>query len=112
MPKTNETVSKACAPADELRLIIGTDTSRRGIELIFDALQNEHLNRCVLLFLRESAVPVARAAYCRRFAYVLLERLLCTIFAHPGARLNLKLEDVVRKLHRHSPRVLAARAAT
>jgi sorting nexin-13 len=64
---------------DELRLFIGNETSRTGIELIFDALQNPHLNR--------------------RLTYVLLERLLSTVFP------NNRFGRVLPLLHSKSPRV-------
>lgn len=63
---------------DELRLILGTETTYSGIATICSALQNRHLNR--------------------RLLYVLLERLLITIFP------NNRFESIFSQLHAKSPR--------
>jgi len=67
---------------DELRLMLGSEASREGITLMFDTLQNEHLNR--------------------RLVYVLLERLFSTVFA------DNDFESVWPRLHAKSPRCQAA----
>jgi len=63
---------------DELRLFIGDETSREGVSLVFEALQNPRLNR--------------------RLCYVLVERLLRNMF--PGNN----FDQVLTKLHSKSPR--------
>ncbi|PIO66587.1 sorting nexin [Teladorsagia circumcincta] len=63
---------------DELRLILGADTTYTGINTISNALQNKQLNR--------------------RLLYVLLERLLITIFP------NNRLDKIFARLHSKSPR--------
>ncbi|VDL80632.1 unnamed protein product [Nippostrongylus brasiliensis] len=63
---------------DELRLILGADTTYTGINTISSALQNKQLNR--------------------RLLYVLLERLLLTIFP------NNRLDKIFARLHSKSPR--------
>ena len=68
---------------DELRLMIGSDASREGIQLMFDTLQNEHLNR--------------------RLVYVLLERLLSTVFP------DNYFDTIWPRLHAKSPRCQAAK---
>jgi sorting nexin-13 len=68
---------------DELRLFIGNETSRAGTELIFEALQNTNLNR--------------------RFLYVLLERLLITVFP------KNRFDQILPKLHSKSPRCQSSR---
>lgn len=63
---------------DELRLILGAETTYTGINTISSALQNKQLNR--------------------RLLYVLLERLLITIFP------NNRLDKIFARLHSKSPR--------
>uniref|UniRef100_A0A7I4YNA0 Sorting nexin-13 n=1 Tax=Haemonchus contortus TaxID=6289 RepID=A0A7I4YNA0_HAECO len=63
---------------DELRLILGAETTYTGINTISNALQNKQLNR--------------------RLLYVLLERLLITIFP------NNRLDKIFARLHSKSPR--------
>ncbi|KHJ85492.1 PX domain protein [Oesophagostomum dentatum] len=63
---------------DELRLILGAETTYTGINTISSALQNKQLNR--------------------RLLYVLLERLLLTIFP------NNRLDKIFARLHSKSPR--------
>lgn len=63
---------------DELKLFIGSTTTNIGITNISNALQNRHLNR--------------------RLCYVILERLLVTIFP------NNRFERILPKLHSKSPR--------
>lgn len=91
VPGKLEIVQKFCAlncnfeffVLDELRLFIGNETTTQGISLVFEALLNPHLNR--------------------RFFYVLLERLLLTVF--PKNRFN----EILPKLHSKSPRCAASR---
>ncbi|VDM80631.1 unnamed protein product, partial [Strongylus vulgaris] len=63
---------------DELRLVLGADTTYTGINTISSALQIKQLNR--------------------RLLYVLLERLLLTIFP------NNRLDKIFARLHSKSPR--------
>ncbi|KAE9416255.1 hypothetical protein Angca_003569 [Angiostrongylus cantonensis] len=63
---------------DELRLILGAETTYTGISTISNSLQNKQLNR--------------------RLLYVLLERLLVTIFP------NNRLDKIFARLHSKSPR--------
>jgi sorting nexin-13 len=68
---------------DELRLFIGNETTRSGTLMVFETFQNPHLNR--------------------RFCYVLLERLLRTIFPEN------RFDRIFTKLHSKSPRCQAKR---
>ncbi|PAV87162.1 hypothetical protein WR25_02378 [Diploscapter pachys] len=63
---------------DELRIVLGAETTYQGISTISDALQNPHLNR--------------------RLLYVLLERLLKTIFPQN------RFDKIFAQLHSKSPR--------
>ena len=63
---------------DELRLFIGSETSRSGTQLVFSALQSPALNR--------------------RLVYVFLERLLTAAFARNP------VPSLLAKLHSKSPR--------
>ncbi|RCN34092.1 PX domain protein, partial [Ancylostoma caninum] len=63
---------------DELRLVLGAETTYTGINTISSALQNKQLNR--------------------RLLYVLIERLLLTIFP------NNRLDKIFARLHSKSPR--------
>ncbi|KAJ1373405.1 sorting nexin 13 [Parelaphostrongylus tenuis] len=63
---------------DELRIVLGAETTYTGINTISNALQNKQLNR--------------------RLLYVLLERLLVTIFP------NNRLDKIFARLHSKSPR--------
>uniref|UniRef100_A0A914C035 Sorting nexin-13 n=1 Tax=Acrobeloides nanus TaxID=290746 RepID=A0A914C035_9BILA len=63
---------------DELKLFIGSTTTNIGITNMANALQNRHLNR--------------------RLCYVILERLLVTIFP------NNRFDRILPKLHSKSPR--------
>ena len=65
--------------SDELRHIIGSETTRRGLLRLFELLQNETLNR--------------------RFVYIVLEALLIKLF-----RPN-DLHFIFEKLYSQSPRV-------
>ena len=65
--------------SDELRHIIGSETTRRGLLLLFELLQNETLNR--------------------RFVYIVLEALLIKLF-QPN---DMKL--IFEKLYSRSARV-------
>ncbi|CAJ0952746.1 unnamed protein product, partial [Mesorhabditis belari] len=67
---------------DELRLILGQETTYQGIATISAALQRPHLNR--------------------RLLYVLIERLLISIFP------NNRFEKIFAQLHSKSPRVRRA----
>ncbi|XP_056099901.1 sorting nexin-13 isoform X3 [Rhinichthys klamathensis goyatoka] len=65
---------------DELKHIIGADTTRKGILRVFDMFQHQSLNR--------------------RLVYVFLEGFLETLFP------QYKFSDLFVKLHSRSPRVL------
>lgn len=67
------------AVPDQLRLFIGNTTIQAGVENVSEALQNRHLNR--------------------RFWYVILERLLVTIFPHN------RFDRLFLQLHSKSPRM-------
>ncbi len=64
--------------ADELRLFIGNETTRAGVRMVLEALQRGHLNR--------------------RLVYVLVERLVVTLFP------DNRFEQILPKLHSKSPR--------
>ncbi|KAI4885844.1 hypothetical protein NFI96_012906 [Prochilodus magdalenae] len=66
---------------DELKHIIGADTTRKGILRVFDMFQHQQLNR--------------------RLAYVFLEGFLETMFPH------YKFPELFVKLHSRSPRMRA-----
>nr|CAB3266454.1 sorting nexin-13 [Phallusia mammillata] len=66
---------------DELRPLIGSETSRRGVMLIFEMVQHEQLNR--------------------RFCYVLLEGVLNKIFPHN------RFGELFTKFHSASPKMRA-----
>lgn len=66
--------------SEELRHLIGTETTRQGVMLVFNMFQHPRLNR--------------------RLVYVILEGLLETIFPEN------KFHDTFRKLHSQSPRVI------
>ncbi|CAI5447504.1 unnamed protein product [Caenorhabditis angaria] len=63
---------------DELRMILGSDPTYQGIDLITEAFQNRNLNR--------------------RLLYVLLERVLCNVFPQN------RFEKIFAQLHSKSPR--------
>jgi len=65
---------------EELRHLIGTETTRQGVMLVFNMFQHPRLNR--------------------RLVYVVLEGLLETIFPEN------KFHDTFLKLHSQSPRVI------
>lgn len=65
--------------SEELRHLIGTETTRQGVMLVFNMFQHPKLNR--------------------RLVYVVLEGLLTTIFP------DNKFEETFRKLHSQSPRI-------
>ena len=67
------------AAAEELEHLIGSETTRQGVTLVFNMLQHARLNR--------------------RLAYVVLEGLLDTIFP------DNKLQNTFRKIHATSPRI-------
>lgn len=65
--------------SEELRHLIGTETTRQGVMLVFNMFQHAKLNR--------------------RLVYVMLEGLLETIFP------DNKFQETFRKLHSQSPRL-------
>lgn len=65
--------------AEELQHLIGSETTRQGVMLVFNMFQNPRLNR--------------------RLAYVIFEGILETIFA------DNSFPETFRKLHSESPRV-------
>lgn len=67
-------------PPDELKHIIGADTTRKGILRVFDMFQHPPMNR--------------------RLAYVFLEGFLETMFP------QFKFPELFVKLHSRSPRIL------
>lgn len=71
-----------CSLTDELKHIIGSDTTRRGMLCVFEMFQHGALNR--------------------RLAYVLLEGFLATLF--PKNRFN----ELFRKMHGPSPSISTA----
>lgn len=66
--------------SEELRHLIGTETTRQGVMLVFNMFQHQKLNR--------------------RLVYIVLEGLLETIFP------DNKFQETFRKLHSQSPRVM------
>lgn len=71
--------------SDEVRHLLGSETTRLGVMRIFNMFQHERLNK--------------------RLAYVILEGMLETLFPEN------KFEDVFRKIHSRSPRVKKNAAA-
>ncbi|XP_054270445.1 sorting nexin-13 [Macrosteles quadrilineatus] len=67
--------------SDELKHILGSETSRRGLLSVFQLFQHRVLNR--------------------RLLYVLLEGVLTTLFSH-----DHPLEAIFTRLHSRSPRVV------
>ena len=65
--------------AEELRHLIGLETTRQGVMLVFNMFQHQKLNR--------------------RLVYVILEGLLETIFP------DNKFQEAFHKIHSQSPRV-------
>ncbi|XP_014677550.1 PREDICTED: sorting nexin-13-like, partial [Priapulus caudatus] len=66
---------------DELRALVGNETTKHGVERVFDIFQVRELNR--------------------RLVYTLLEGLLETLFP------DNKFQEIFRKIHGESPRVKA-----
>ncbi|XP_064455979.1 sorting nexin-13-like isoform X2 [Ornithodoros turicata] len=71
-----------CSLTDELKHIIGSDTTRRGMLCVFEMFQHAALNR--------------------RLAYVLLEGFLATLFP------KNKFNELFRKMHGPSPSISTA----
>ncbi|KAH8009459.1 hypothetical protein HPB51_017979 [Rhipicephalus microplus] len=68
-----------CSLTDELKHIIGSDTTRRGMLCVFEMFQHARLNR--------------------RLTYVLLEGFLATLFP------NNRFIELFRKMHAESPTI-------
>uniref|UniRef100_A0A224Z721 Sorting nexin 13 n=1 Tax=Rhipicephalus zambeziensis TaxID=60191 RepID=A0A224Z721_9ACAR len=68
-----------CSLTDELKHIIGSDTTRRGMLCVFEMFQHAPLNR--------------------RLTYVLLEGFLATLFP------NNRFTELFRKMHAESPTI-------
>ncbi|KAK8787153.1 hypothetical protein V5799_023072 [Amblyomma americanum] len=68
-----------CSLTDELKHIIGSDTTRRGMLCVFEMFQHAALNR--------------------RLTYVLLEGFLATLFP------NNRFTELFRKMHAESPTI-------
>lgn len=75
-----------CSLTDELKHIIGSDTTRRGMLCVFEMFQHEELNR--------------------RLTYVLLEGFLATLF--PSNRFH----ELFRTMHAKSPTISTASASS
>ncbi|CAN8021096.1 unnamed protein product [Ixodes persulcatus] len=71
---------------DELKHIIGSDTTRRGMLCVFEMFQHEELNR--------------------RLTYVLLEGFLATLFP------NNRFHELFRTMHAKSPTISTASASS
>jgi len=71
---------------EELQHLIGSETTRQGVMLVFNMFQHQRLNR--------------------RLAYVILEGVLETIFT------DRCFPDTFHKIHAQSPRVRHDRTAT
>ncbi|TKR87378.1 hypothetical protein L596_011784 [Steinernema carpocapsae] len=65
---------------EQLRMLMGATTTNNGVWTVFEALQNRRLNR--------------------RLLYVLLERLLLTVFP------DNRFDRILPQLHKKSPRVM------
>jgi len=87
--KREEAVKQRCRVAarasllaalpDELRRVIGSETSRTGLVMLFEMLQNSTLNR--------------------RLAIVILEGILCRLFP------DHKFKEMIEKLHSRSEHI-------
>lgn len=73
------------AQTEELQHVVGNETTRQGVMLVFNMFQNPRLNR--------------------RLAYVIFEGVLETIFSENH------FPETFQKLHSNSPRVRRDRAA-